>query len=500
MKRKGWKMKGAYYSAYLVIFLLVVFSLLVLIENAMAVLDCDVTQNGAGLVVFRMLRLNNTHAELYNGTENYPYDVNCSCSVSLNRTCDQAIVLKLHNTTNAHAEYGTLSNFDNYVCLTADTNGTVYCTYNTSLPSGYDVCVCSMSNETQAHVGDCVTEPFDTKVYCGIVYTPNITSVTCKYNSTDGYHCVVAFDMGDNPAGTEHYTNETTGNSGGDDQDWTSSTANYIDTGLAAHTQYCYKAKARRIVGNETVYSSLVCDTMENVPPNKIVLSYPENGDGQFTNRTPKFNWTEGTDQDGDTLTYHIQVSLNSDCSDPLINETGIPNNYYQQDSELEFATYYWRVRANDSYEYGEWSDIWNFTLVTYIEINLTNDLIEFGMMALNEVNDTADGDPEPFKMENIGNTEANISVNATSLWDSESLDTEYYQFKANRTDSQDSFNWSLSQTTWENISSSYKLAIAYFNHTDGNDDAALDLKIKVPESESPGTKNSTIEFYSEVA
>lgn len=480
--------------------LLLALCVLALAGNAMAVLDCDVSTSGTGLVIFRMLNPSNSHAELHNGTEGYPYDVNCSSIVSLNRTCDQAVLMKLNSETNAHAEYGNLSNFDYSICLSAGTNGTVYCTFASDQPSEYDTCVASISAPTNAHVGDCVTEPFDAKAYCGIAYTPNVTSVTCKYNSTDGYHCIAVFNMSGNPSEAEHYINETTGNAGGSSQDWTSSLADYMDVGISAHTQYCYAIKARRIIGTETAYSSEVCNITSNVPPDKINLSYPASGDNQFINRTPRFNWTMGTDQDGDSLTYQLQVSLNSDCSGPLINETDISNNYYQQTSELDFAKYYWRVRAHDSYEYGEWSDIWNFTLVTYVELNITNGLVEFGMMTIREINDTADGNPQPFTMENIGNTEANVSVNATALWASRSLDTKFYQFKANRTGGLNSFNWSLSQTTYENISSVHKIAIASLNHTDGNDAAALDLRIEVPEDESPGVKNSTIEFYAESA
>jgi len=170
------------------------------------------------------------------------------------------------------------------------------------------------------------------------------------------------------------------------------------------------------------------------------------------------------------------------------------------QQTELDFATYYWRVRANDSWEYGAWSVIWNFTLVKYAEINITNDLVEFGIMALNEINDTADENPEAFKMENIGNVKANVSVNATALWTSEPLDTKYFRFKANRTDQNDYFMWSLSQTEWENIFSIYMLAIAYLNYTDGKDTAAMDIGVEVPTDESPDVKTSIVEFYAEEA
>ncbi|MCK5641967.1 MAG: right-handed parallel beta-helix repeat-containing protein, partial [Gammaproteobacteria bacterium] len=74
---------------------------------------------------------------------------------------------------------------------------------------------------------------------------PTITAVDCGGIAGAGYICNVTYSMGNNPAGTNHYINETTGASGATDQSWTASTAVYQDTSLAAHTQYCYRIKAR---------------------------------------------------------------------------------------------------------------------------------------------------------------------------------------------------------------------------------------------------------------
>jgi titin len=552
-----------------------------------------------------------------------------------------------------------------------------------------------------------IGEPSSESCVFTLAETPSISSVLCAYSG--GYQCTVAFDMKTNPAGTLRYINETTGL--GNDSTWSTSTANYVDTGLAAHTEYCYTIKAKNGDDLETVYSDEVCDTMDNrlpgaasnllptsthnltqnmtwtegtdpdgdpvssffcvatsdtkrnntdcdvhasnesdpwyqftggelsfnagganrtfytriisndnysgnssnydtsfllynnepsqssvaiaptgpnvtstlnctytfsdpnsdtenttgtqfqwyvqnegsgnfvlnasatsqtfsggfdkddkvicsvkvedqyglealsftnsssvtilnsVPP-KVNLSYPVNGDTLFTNRTPKFNWTAVTDPDPeDSVTYHFQLSLNNDCSDPIKNVTSIADNYYLQTTELDFATYYWRVRANDSVStYGNWSDIWNFTLVPSVDIFMLNNVTDFGGMAPGDSNDTADNSPLPFKLRNDGNTEANVSVNATDLWSAAALGTHYYQFKANQSDELNSFNWTLSQTTWANMSDSRALAIAIFNHTNSNDTAAIDIRVEAKTNEPPGTKSSTIEIYYEEA
>jgi len=124
---------------------------------------------------------------------------------------------------------------------------------------------------------------------------------------------------------------------------------------------------------NTTKYNTTEV-TVLNSLPSKVVLLYPENNDSFFINRTPRFNWTTATDEDNDLLTYQLHVSITPSMSDNTINETGISNTYYIQPSELDFHTYYWRVRVNDSEGYGEWSDIWNFTLVHSVSVIVIQD------------------------------------------------------------------------------------------------------------------------------
>jgi hypothetical protein len=117
--------------------------------------------------------------------------------------------------------------------------------------------------------------------------TPSISAVTCGGTYLDGYHCNVSFSMGSNPAGTEHYINETTGS--GDDQNWNSSTSQYRDFDIAWNTQYCYQIKARNANGLETSYSSTVCKNItDNIPP-LINFTYPTDPSGLCTNRNSEY-------------------------------------------------------------------------------------------------------------------------------------------------------------------------------------------------------------------
>ncbi len=242
-------------------------------------------------------------------------------------------------------------------------------------------------------------------------------------------------------------------------------------------------------------YSSNV--TIGNSPPGKVNLSYPANGDEFFTELLPTYNWTNATDPDGDALTYQIQISLNSDMSSPLWDVSGITDNKWSQQEELSFATYYWRVRANDSTDVGTWSDIWNFTVVEYVDISLVNSSISFGTLAISQSDDTTDSSPEPFQIQNDGNVRVNVSVLSTSIWQSSlgQLGTSYFRFKANRTSESPSFSWSTSATSWLNMSGSAQLAIAYLNYSDASDLGAVDLFVKVPADEPPGQRQATITF-----
>ncbi|MCK4429324.1 MAG: VCBS repeat-containing protein, partial [Candidatus Aenigmarchaeota archaeon] len=127
---------------------------------------------------------------------------------------------------------------------------------------------------------------------------PSMTAVNCS-GTAGNYYCNVTFDMGNNPGGTQHYINETTGNTNATDQDWTSSETVYQDTGLAAHTQYCYQIKARNNESVETSYTTQTCDTVPNNPPT-IEVTAPPAGNTEV-DLSYNINWT-ASDADNDPL------------------------------------------------------------------------------------------------------------------------------------------------------------------------------------------------------
>ena len=472
-------------------------------------LSCNVITSCSYTDIFHISNETNAHAEL-NNNSNYNYKICCNDTAGLNigTICsgEYFTLLHLSNQTNAHAELNNESNYNFNLCINIST-GELNCSYESSC-SGYDTCIASVSNSTNAHVGNCTD--YSTKICCGFNAAPtldylNLTPVS-PYTTDDLYVNVTCSDNDASDTITAYwniYKNNSIQGAQGGSSAVTTGVNTLVKTIDSSSTIKHDEWIAELWCGDgrtNTSKQNTSTRTILNTPPSKVNLSYPQNNDSFFTNRTPRYNWTAATDADNDALTYQLQVSLNSDVSSPLTNETGISNTYYIQPSELDFATYYWKVRANDSEEYGNWSDIWNFTLVPSVSLILTQDSINFGTMAQFEVNDTVNNHPDPFILENDGNIAANVSVNSTSLWKSASapLNSSYYQFKADNSTEANSFNWLNSQTTWSNMSNIYKSIIAMLNHTDSNDLAEIDIRVEVISDEPPGSKSAILTFKAE--
>ena len=231
-----------------------------------------------------------------------------------------------------------------------------------------------------------------------------------------------------------------------------------------------------------------------NSPPNKVILISPTNGNTTLHDRNVTFTWQQATDPDSDPVTYHIQVSNESDFSNLIINESSISTMNYTSSIDLDLnKVYYWRVRAYDSQDYGNYSDVWNFSIEPYLSITLIANATTFGDMSVDEENDTTNNAPQPFIVRNEGNYPVNISVNASALWNSVSLGTEYYKFKAGVYNSITSFDTSSSQASWANFTSSSQSVIKELNYKSGNNTAEIEIYVKVPHQEGSGTRSSTI-------
>jgi len=205
-------------------------------------------------------------------------------------------------------------------------------------------------------------------------------------------------------------------------------------------------------------------------------------------------------DADSDTLTYQILVDDNSAFNNVEINVSsiaeGTTNTTYDSATTLDVDTvYYWKIRANDSTDYGEFSNVSNFTLQSLLSITVLTDTVAFGNLGQNERNDTTDNNPFPFSAENSGNIISNVTVTSTSYFITPAFPSEYYQFKieANETDG---FDISRSNMTWVNMSgSSATPHVINLNWESIKNDFLTAINITVPDDEPAGAKSSTVTF-----
>ena len=109
----------------------------------------------------------------------------------------------------------------------------------------------------------------------------------------------------------------------------------------------------------------------ENKIPSTPVWNKPDNDSVMFSNQY-FLNWTNSTDENGDSLTYNLEIDNNSDFSSPeqvnvSIVETETPTNYFV--SGLLGGTWYSRVRANDGAINSSWSSILTWLQATVIVV-----------------------------------------------------------------------------------------------------------------------------------
>ncbi len=492
---------------------------------------CMVTEQNVTTAteIARMSGLSNAHVELSNqSNRNYTYNLLCNGGSILNITRCYGIytaILHASDTSNAHVELNNVSNYPYGICVGTNTTGyAVSCSYGTSC-SNHDSCLASISflekaNESNNHLADCVSDPYQMKVCCNMTHDSleptwtniyNNASTVTKVNGIVNWTTNISDNVGLSYAWLEE--NATTTSSGLPvlkNQSiiaFGSSVKNYnvskqitiaVTRGNYTCARFWFNDTSNNV--NKTDWS---CFTVANTPPTAPSLSYPEASDYTFTNRTPRFNWIASTDADHDLITYHLHVSLTENLTgtaDQTINEYGLSNNYYDALNELEIATYWWRVSANDSLAgYSVNSSEWNFSVVKSVAISLPVNSIQFGSVSIGNTYATDDNDPAPILVQNDGTWWAslvNISANQ-SLWTQQALGTSYFQIKVDNSTENNSFNWNNSVTTWTNVPSTNLTSfIKDLNYTDNNDTAEIDVRITAPSSEPAGNKTSYLVLW----
>jgi hypothetical protein len=229
----------------------------------------------------------------------------------------------------------------------------------------------------------------------------------------------------------------------------------------------------------------------------------------QTTNRTPSFTWTSN-DPDSDSMTYELNltcyVTTGGGCSGKGSDERyvqSISGTTYNLVGDLQYLIdynnyYNWSMRANDGQEFGAWTNMFGLNISALIAISLPVDKIDFGLLSQGQSKNTTTNDPAPFRIQNDGNSLANITINGTNLWLTKPNPDRFYQFKiANNSAENGSFSWSQSIINFRNMSgpAATLLGIVELNYTDATDTAHIDLLVEDPTSEPAGARESTVTF-----
>jgi hypothetical protein len=243
--------------------------------------------------------------------------------------------------------------------------------------------------------------------------------------------------------------------------------------------------------------------TIKNSDPT-VTLYSPTDGNDTLFNRNVTLLWN-GTDSDGDTLTYEINLTVNGGgCTN--YSWSGIPDENYTTPTLCVDEVYYWAVRASDGTATGSFSSTFNFTVPSTIIVSLITQNASFGNLYNDDSNDTLNNNPPAIEVRNDGNIYIDLKIYATDpMWDSVTLNTSYFMFMAgNSTSESGSHNGSAPETAtaWKYINGTEVTASEYvaggLNWSNVSDQVEIELNITVPHTEHSGVKNATLVIIGE--
>ena len=232
-------------------------------------------------------------------------------------------------------------------------------------------------------------------------------------------------------------------------------------------------------------------------------ISLTSPGNNNITqDRALTLSWS-GSDNEGDTLWYDINLNCSGGCSADNRIEDNYVGTVYTPSPDLQHLAdnnqwYMWTIRSceNATVELlcSDWASTRSINITAVVSINLTNDFINFGTLALGATNNTTHEALDPFLIKNIGNSKVNISVNATAIWDSQPLASNYFMSKAGNF---------TGNATWANNSwfqlpptTTPLVFVNSLNYTNGVDQIEAHILLEVPTDENPETKTSTVYFH----
>lgn len=503
--------------------LFLLFTLLILLPIVIS-LDCSIVSNTSCTGVNRIFLYmkndtsgyDNAHSALINASSGYPYVLCCNSTYEneqINNNCSEIRAisfLKLYNVTNSHAQKTTVDTYDYDVCMQIP-KYTLGVNYRSSTCEQNETCLISISSDTNAHVGNC--SHYDTQVCVDKAFTntpPIVTFINLSPSEPDtltNLNCsfiiedVDAYDV--LYANYSWYKNNTLVPAHSDQISVTNGTLESVSL-LASNTEH-FEDWYCNVTGYDSYeygeYNSSNELTIINTPPTMPTQLLPADGNVTLINRYVNFTWTESTDVDGDEIIYVINVTQESK---PGLYENTTNLSFINIDEfftihETGDKPYFWQIKACDVYgECSNWTTLWNFSIMDVWWVDITNDVVDFGNVSINEEYDTTEEEYTPFAFENLGNIKTDlINITGDSLWSTAIMGNRYLQGKANHSLENPPYNESGTSTDWFNLTNGVysQILIDEYDYHDGLDLLLFDIRVEVPSAEPPGPKSTTLTF-----
>ena len=140
-----------------------------------------------------------------------------------------------------------------------------------------------------------------------------------------------------------------------------------VDKDLKENETYYWRVRASD--GKTTTSWIFGGEFKVNAQNDKPTAPTPKSPTDQNTLSDPNVTLVvdNATDPDGDTLTYHFQISEDKTFQGQVDEQQPITagqNTTSWKSNNLDRGkTYYWRARANDGTNYGDWSTVYSFTI-----------------------------------------------------------------------------------------------------------------------------------------
>ena len=127
-------------------------------------------------------------------------------------------------------------------------------------------------------------------------------------------------------------------------------------SGLSNSTTYYWRVKATNNYGTSDWSGPWSFATIGTAPPVAVLLLPADAASGQST--SPNLTWNASSG----ASSYTLQVSTTNTFASYFFNQSGITGTTQQVTGLTNLSTYYWRVKATNSFGSSIWSTVWGFT------------------------------------------------------------------------------------------------------------------------------------------